>query len=135
MDTSSNATLVRPDLVSVGTALEPTSAHLKTVTGDFAPIKGKGLFLFDMGGLSVSFHAWMAEVQDPCFLGLDFFKGSVRCVLDLCRDSLALPDGRSVQLTHPAPNLTPVSLPVYSADTSKHALAVKKLVCRSCKTP
>ncbi len=80
MDTSSNATLVRPDLVSVGTALEPTSAHLKTVTGDFAPIKGKGLFLFDIGGLSLLFHVRVAEVQDPCILGLDFLNGCWLCV-------------------------------------------------------
>ncbi len=35
LDSSSNATLVRPDLVPVGTALEPTSSPLKTVTGDW----------------------------------------------------------------------------------------------------
>ncbi len=54
---------------------------------------------------------------------------AVGYVLDLCRDTLALSDGRSVQLTHPTPNLSPVSLPVYSADTSKLGLTVEKTVC------
>ncbi len=67
VDSSSNATLVRPD-------------RLKTVTGDFAPIKGKGLFLFDIGGLSLLFHVRVAEVQDPCILGLDFLNGCWLCV-------------------------------------------------------
>lgn len=65
VDTGSNATLVRPDLVPVGTALEPTSARLKTVTGDFAPIKGKGLFRVCP---SRSRRGWL-KCRTPAFWG------------------------------------------------------------------
>lgn len=106
VDIGSNITLIQPDIVPVETALEPSSAYLKTVTGVFAPIKGKG-------GLSVSFHAWVADMQDPCVLGLDFLR-AIGYVLDLGNDSLTIPDACSVLLTHPDSSAP--------SDTSKHAL-------------
>lgn len=76
------------------------------MTGDFAPRKGKGIFEFNIGGLSVLFAAWVAEVQDPCILRLDFLK-AVGGVLDLGKDSLTLPGGRLVKLTLPLPQTSP----------------------------
>lgn len=99
------------------------------MTGDFAPRKGKGIFEFNIGGLSVLFAAWVAEVQDPCILRLDFLK-AVGGVLDLGKDSLTLPDGRLVKLTPPTSNLSTLPLSVSMADLSSHTQAATAPVIR-----
>lgn len=43
VNTGSTATLLRPDLVPVGTQLEPTAVKLQAVTCELAPILGKGV--------------------------------------------------------------------------------------------
>ncbi|KAL7865827.1 hypothetical protein SRHO_G00110740 [Serrasalmus rhombeus] len=43
VDTGSTATLMRPDLVPVETRLEPTVVKLRTVTGELAPMLGRGV--------------------------------------------------------------------------------------------
>ena len=62
---------MRPDVVPVGTQLEQTTVQLRTVTGELAPILGKGRVTLNVGGLSVDFTVWVAQVKDPCVLGLD----------------------------------------------------------------
>lgn len=57
----------------MGTVLEQTEVKLQTVTGKTAAMKGRGT-LFRLGSLTVTFQAWVAEVCDPCILGLDFFE-------------------------------------------------------------
>lgn len=72
--TSSTATLMRPDVVPAGIQLEPTVVKLQTVTGELAPRLGSGVVAVEVGGLSVNFKVWIAAVQDPCILGLDFLR-------------------------------------------------------------
>ncbi|KAJ8401940.1 hypothetical protein AAFF_G00375210 [Aldrovandia affinis] len=69
VDTGSTATLMRPDMVPVGTQLEQTSVQLRTVTGELAPMLGRGKVVITVGGLSVELRVWVAEVQDSCILG------------------------------------------------------------------
>ncbi|KAI3360686.1 hypothetical protein L3Q82_002556 [Scortum barcoo] len=88
---------MRPDVVPVGTKLEPTMVKLRTVTGELAPVLGRGVVAIRVGGLSVDFWVWVAEVQDPCILGLDFLRAA-RCVLDLGRNTLAFPGGPTVEM-------------------------------------
>lgn len=53
LDTGSNATLVWPDILSAGAGVEETDVQLRTVTGDLAPMRGRGVFQFGVGDLVV----------------------------------------------------------------------------------
>lgn len=109
VDTGSTATLMRPDVVPVGTRLEPTGVKLRTVTGELAPMLGRGVVTIQVGTLSVDFKVWVAAVQDTCILGLDFLRAA-RCVLDLGKSTLAFPGGPTVEMVHPtqAPHLATI---------------------------
>ena len=54
----------------------------------------------------MNFRVWVAAVQDPCILGLDFLRAA-RCVLDLGRNTLAFPGGPTVEMVHPAKAMKP----------------------------
>lgn len=60
-----SATLVRPDVATVGIVLEQTGVKLQTMTRETASMKGRGTFLSRVGNLTVTFQAWVAEVCDP----------------------------------------------------------------------
>lgn len=60
--TGSTATLMRPDVVPAGTRLEPTVVKLRTVTGELAPMLGRGVVAIQVGG-GLSVDVWVAEVQ------------------------------------------------------------------------
>ena len=47
-------------------------------------MKGKGLLSICVGGKTVLHPVWVAAVQDPCILGLDFLR-CTGCQLDLER--------------------------------------------------
>lgn len=100
VDTGSTATLMRPDVVPAGTQMEPTGVQLRTVTGVLTPMLGKAVITIQVGGLSLNFRVWVAAVQDPCILGLDFLRAA-HCVLDLGKNTLAFPEGPTVEMVHP----------------------------------
>lgn len=106
VDTGSAATLLRPDLIPAGSQLKPTMVKLRTVTGELASMLGRGVVVTQVGGLAVNFRVWVAAVQDPCILGLDFLR-SARGVLDLGRNTLAFPGGPTVEMVHPAQAMKP----------------------------
>lgn len=106
IDTGSTTTFVRPDVVPEGTSLEPTSVKLRTVTGQTAAIRGRGTFVFAVGGTVVTFQAWVADVKDPCVLGLDFLR-LIGGVLDLGAGLLVLPGGQVVQIISPHSHIPP----------------------------
>ncbi|KAG7468735.1 Retrovirus-related Pol poly from transposon [Solea senegalensis] len=64
VDTGSNATLVRPDIVPVGVTVEAMTVRLKTVTGDLAPIKGRR---FVRGVLSIAAPLFRLLQKDCVF--------------------------------------------------------------------
>ena len=74
VDTGSTVTVVRPEVVPVGTQLEDTAVQLRTVTGELAPMKGRGQMILTVGGRKMRHTVWVAEVQDACILGLDFLR-------------------------------------------------------------
>lgn len=58
-----------------------------------------------MGWLSVNFRVWIAEVQDPCILGLDFLRFA--CCARLGKNTLSFPEGPTVEMVHPAQDPRP----------------------------
>ena len=106
VDTGSTATLLRPDMVPVGTQLIPTAVRLRTVTGELTPMLGRWVVVIQVGGLAVTFRVWVAAVQDPCIIGLDFLRAA-QCVLDLGKNTLAFPGGPIVAMVHPAQTVEP----------------------------
>lgn len=86
--------------------LEPTTVKLRTVTGALAPMLGRGVVAIQVGGLLVNFKVWVAVVQDPCILGLDFLRAA-QCVLDLGKNTLAFPGGPTVEMVHPTQTTGP----------------------------
>ena len=75
IDTGSNITIVRPDVIA-GTAIEqtivPGESSLRTVTGQSAPVIGRVMLKFRLGFFETSQEVWLAEIADPCIIGLDF---------------------------------------------------------------
>jgi hypothetical protein len=75
IDTGSNITIVRPDVIA-GTAIEqtivPGESSLRTVTGESAPVIGRVMLKFRLGFFETSQEVWLAEIADPCIIGLDF---------------------------------------------------------------
>lgn len=90
-------TLVRPDILPSWTRLQPTPVQLRKVTGELAPMVGKGLLRLCVGGRCVSHLVWAADVQDPCILGLDFLQ-DMGCLLDMGRGILSFPGGPTVAM-------------------------------------
>lgn len=92
LDTGSTVTVVRPDVVPGGTQLEPTLVRLRTVTGELAPMKGRGELSVTVGGRTLYHPVWIAAVQDQCILGLDFLRAA-GCQLDLLRGTVCFQGG------------------------------------------
>ncbi|KAJ8353974.1 hypothetical protein SKAU_G00215410 [Synaphobranchus kaupii] len=76
---------------------------------------GKGLFTLSVGGRSVRSSVWVARVQDPCILGLDFLR-STGAVLDLGNGTLSFPGGPTVGMLSPAHLAKPQLQPVKAAE-------------------
>ena len=108
VDSGATVSLVRPDVVPGGTQLEPTAKWLRTVTGELAPLTGKSRFSVTIGGWAVRHLLWIAAVQEPCILGLDFLKAT-GCVLDFGRGLVSFRGGPVVTML---PIDTPVTPPV-----------------------
>ena len=85
IDTGSNITIVRPDILNkMGTQVEinPVDSCLKTVTGETAPVIGRTRLRFRIGTFEAWQEAWVAEITDPCIVGLDFLVGH-HCQVDI----------------------------------------------------
>ena len=55
-------------------SMQPVSSCLRAVTGERAPIHGKGEFQLTIGSLTMKHPMWVADIQDKCILGLDFLE-------------------------------------------------------------
>ncbi|KAJ8414261.1 hypothetical protein AAFF_G00051310 [Aldrovandia affinis] len=90
--------------------------------GELAPMLGRGKVVITVGGLSVELRVWVAEVQDPCILGLDFLKFA-RCLLDLGENTLSFPGGPTVRMISPPRSSRSAPLAVKTTETqSSHPL-------------
>ena len=90
MDTG-NISIVRPDVLSEleQVSIRPVRSCLRTVTGEQAPIHGKGQLQLGMGSLVIPQELWVADIHDECILGLDFLQ-SHDCRVDLNEGSLTI---------------------------------------------
>ena len=84
IDTGSNISIIRPDVLSgqEQKRIQPVSQSICTVTGEKAPIQGKGDFHVRIGTQEAVHPMWVADIQDECILGLDFLELH-GCMVDL----------------------------------------------------
>ncbi|CAB4003291.1 Hypothetical predicted protein [Paramuricea clavata] len=78
IDTGSNITIVRSDVLKeAGTNVQinPVESCLKTVTGETAPVIGRARLRFQIGKFEAWQEAWVAEIVDPCIVGLNYLIG------------------------------------------------------------
>ena len=91
IDTGSNISIVRPDILQEGAQVLPVSSYLRTVTGATAPIRGRGDVSLQIGGLQTAHSMWVADITDQCILGLDFLE-SHGCRVDLGESMMHIGD-------------------------------------------
>lgn len=70
------------------------------MTGELAPMIGRGLLTLTVGGLKIQHLVWIANVQDSCILGLDFLREH-GCQLDLSKATLSFCNGQVVRMRPP----------------------------------
>ena len=54
--------------------IEPVDSCLRTVTGEHAPIHGRGQLQLGIGSLVLPQELWVADIHNECILGLDFLQ-------------------------------------------------------------
>ncbi len=79
--------------------MEPVSSHLRTVTGEVAPIRGKSNVRLKVGSMEVMQEVFVADIQDQCILGVDFLEHH-SCIVNL-RDSTLLVGAEEIPLGKP----------------------------------
>ena len=108
VDTGSNISIVRPDALTEMTrkSLQSSTQMLRTVTGEMAPIRGRGELRMGVGGLVLPHEMWVAEITDECTLGLDFLEKH-GCQVNL-RENVLVVGEEEVPLNKPVRGLTMV---------------------------
>jgi len=91
VDTGSNISIVRPDVLCGASQelIQPVTSCLQTVTGEHAPIHGRGQLQLGIGSLTVPQELWVADIHDECILGLDFLR-THNCQVNLKDGSLII---------------------------------------------
>ena len=107
MDTGSNISIVRPDILSGASQelVRPVNSCLRTVTGEQAPIHGRGQLQLGIGSLVVPQELWVADIHDECILGLDFLQAH-GCQVNLKEGSLIIGE-EEVPLKKPKATIEP----------------------------
>ncbi len=70
-------------------SIQPLSSCLCTVTGETAPIRGKGKVKLKIGSAEMTQDIWIADIQDECILGLDFLEPQ-GCMVNLREGTLLI---------------------------------------------
>jgi len=91
VDTGSNISIVRPDVLCGASQelIQPVTSCLRTVTGEHAPIHGRGQLQLGIGSPTVPQELWVADIHDECILGLDFLQ-THNCQVNLKDGSLII---------------------------------------------
>ena len=93
VDMGSNISIVRPDVLRGMSRdlIRPVNSCLRTVTGEWAPIHGKGQLQLRIGSRVISQELWVADIYDGCILGLDFLQVN-GCQVNLRDQALVIGD-------------------------------------------
>ncbi|GFX18207.1 retrovirus-related Pol polyprotein from transposon 412 [Trichonephila clavipes] len=79
VDTGVNVSIIRKDLAQnsqVSIIWTPPFVSLQTVTGDNIQVHGKANITLRFGNIDYHRTAYIADITDPCILGLDFLKNN-----------------------------------------------------------
>ena len=89
VDTGSNITIVRPDLVETLTSgkIVPTKTVLRAVTGETAPVRGRGKLKITVGNSLTEHDVWLADIVEEGIIGLDYLMAN-NCQVHLARKVL-----------------------------------------------
>lgn len=117
VDTGSNITVVRPDMVrriseSRRVDIKPVVSCLRSVTGDTTPVRGS--ICITIGGQKTVQDVWIAEIENECILGLDFLVPN-DCIVDVADGCLRI--GAEIQLQQLGSWEQPRCWRVYVAET------------------
>ena len=81
MDTGSNITIVRPDVIEASSArILLTKTVLRTVTGETAPVKGRGHLRIALGNCETKHDVWVVDIVEEGIIGLDYLMANNRQV-------------------------------------------------------
>ncbi|GFY05465.1 retrovirus-related Pol polyprotein from transposon 412 [Trichonephila clavipes] len=78
-DTGANVSIIRKDLAQnskVNIIWTPPCVSLQTVTGDKVQVHGKTNVTLMFGSIDYHHTAYVADIADPCILGLEFLKSN-----------------------------------------------------------
>ncbi|GFW28489.1 retrovirus-related Pol polyprotein from transposon 412 [Trichonephila clavipes] len=75
VDTGANVFIIRKDLAQ-NIIWTPPCVSLQTVTGDKIQVYGKANVTLRFGNIDYHHTAYIADITDPCILGLDFLKNN-----------------------------------------------------------
>ena len=104
IDTGSNVSIVRPDVVGETVSMVQAHSYLRTVSGERAPIHGTMMLDITIGSKTFHQKVWVADVVDECLLGLHFLV-SHECQVDL-KDGILYIGGEEVPLAKPGAALS-----------------------------
>ncbi|GFY22203.1 retrovirus-related Pol polyprotein from transposon 17.6 [Trichonephila clavipes] len=79
VDTGANVSIIRKDLAQnsqVNIIWTPPCVSLQTVTGDKIHVHGKTNIILRFGNIDYHHTVYIADITDPCILGLDFLKNN-----------------------------------------------------------
>ncbi|GFT65334.1 hypothetical protein TNCV_1559771 [Trichonephila clavipes] len=79
VDTGANVSIIRKDLAQnsqVSIIWTPPCVSLQTVTSDKIEVHGKANITLRFGNIDYHHTAYIADITDPCILGLDFLKNN-----------------------------------------------------------
>ena len=108
---------MRPDILGGADQdlIEPVNSCLRTVTGERAPIHGKGQLQLGINGSPlVPQELWVADIHDDSILGLDFLQ-SHNCLVNLKDGSLTI-GGEEIPLKKLPPAAEPMCCKVVLAE-------------------
>ena len=95
VDTGSNVTLVRPDVIRLrhdsNQRRGTFGVKMTTVTGAAAPILAKQRVTINVGGLKSEHDVYVVDIADEFILGLDFLRMH-DCVIDVVNSILQTPE-------------------------------------------
>ncbi|CAB4016330.1 Hypothetical predicted protein [Paramuricea clavata] len=92
LDTGSNITIVRPDVIELRSGkILPTETVLRTVTGETAPVRGRDKLNITVGNSETEHDVWIADMVEEGIIGLNYLMAN-NCQVNLAGKLLLVGD-------------------------------------------